>query len=105
MAKLGQLREAEERAQLEIEKAEREAQRIRLSIPDLIEDQEKERDGRLMEIARRREAEIQEKTESLREKLTKVSEGQLEKIESHGPELRKEAVERLRAIILNSGDR
>ncbi len=47
MSKLGELHREEKKAQLEVEKAEKDAQKIRMSIPDLLAEQSIEKEMQL----------------------------------------------------------
>ncbi len=103
MSKLGELRREEEKAQLELEKAEREAQKIGISIPGLLEEQNRERQEQLREIARQAEAEVEIEIEKLSMSLSSGTEEQLRKLAEKKEVLEKAATERLREYILKSG--
>ncbi|OPL19692.1 MAG: hypothetical protein AVO35_01590 [Candidatus Aegiribacteria sp. MLS_C] len=103
MTKLGQLREAEEKAQQEIDRAEKEAHRIRMSIPDLMEEQTRRYRDRLEELERSGEQEVAGRIEELSRNLEKETESRLKELSSHGMDLESAAEERLRGIILDSG--
>lgn len=105
MTKLEQLREAEEKAQLQIEKAEREAQRVRLSIPAGKEEQKRTVLDRLDEIEGREEKKTQEKTKRLRDRLEITTEKRLKEMAGWRDELEKSATEGLERFIEKSGER
>jgi hypothetical protein len=104
MTKLGQLRDAEENARLEIEKAEKEAQRIRLSIPDLLEEKSREGRGRLEQMARTDEEAVDEEISGLAARLEKETEKKLGELASKEGELSKAAAEKLQEFIHRSGE-
>lgn len=103
MTKLEQLREAEENAQLQIEKAEKDAQGIRFAIPDLLEKKSREHDERLVEIEKTGTSEIDERISRLSEDLEKEAEKKMKMISKYGEELRNSAVEIIGELILKSG--
>ena len=103
MSKLGELRREEEKARLELDKAEKEAQKIRMSIPDLQEEQRRERNEQLVEIARIAEAEVSKKITGISETLAAKTEEKLGRLAENEEILEKAATERLREYILKSG--
>jgi vacuolar-type H+-ATPase subunit H len=103
MTKLEQLREAEKNARLQIEKAEKEAQRMKLSIPDLLNKKDQEKDEKLSEIAESREAEISSKVDALRDELQRKSSSSMEKLLSSEEELTDAATDFLEKFVLESG--
>lgn len=105
MTKLEQLRGAEEKARLQIEKAEKEAQKVRLSIPDGKEEQKRKVHRRLNEIARKEEQNIEEKTSKLRDGLEKKTDDRLKGMEGYQARLEKSATESLARFIDNSRER
>ena len=105
MTKLGQLREAEEKAQLEIEKAEKEAQKIRLSIPELKEEESRQHDLRLKEIASDEERKVEKLIEDLSRELREKGSEKLSKLAVYRTQLEEAAVNSLRDFIRNSGQR
>ncbi len=104
MTKLGQLRDAEERARLEIDKAEREAQRIRLSIPDLLQEESRKNTERLREIARQEEEKVSAEIEGLRKELETVSGERIEKLSRKREELAASAAGFLEDYISRGGE-
>ncbi len=104
MSKLGELHREEEKAQLEMEKAEKEAQRIRMSIPDLLDEQIIERDEQLKKIARLAEAEVNEKIAALSDNLAVETEEKLRQLAGKEAILEKAATKSLREYILRSGN-
>ncbi|RKZ05656.1 hypothetical protein DRQ25_15670 [Candidatus Fermentibacteria bacterium] len=103
MSKLGELHREENKAQLELEKAEREAQRIRKSIPDLLDEKSMERDDDLKEIARLAEAEVEKKVIALSDRLAGETEEKLNQLAVKKDILEKAATASLREYILSSG--
>lgn len=105
MTKLEELREAEEKARLRIEKAEKEAHKVRLSIPDGKEEQKGKVLDRLDEISRREEQKTEEKTSNLRESLEKTTEEKLKELSGWRDRLEKSATAELERFIARSGER
>lgn len=103
MSKLGELRVEEEKAQLELEKAEKEAQRIRMSIPDLQDEQSKEKDDQLKATIQKEQTEVERKTVELAKSLTAETEKKLQKLAESSDILEKAATEQLKEYILLSG--
>lgn len=103
MTKLGQLREAEERAQREIDRAEKEAHGIRMSLPDMMEEESRRYREKLEELSREEERKVAVTIEELARELEKETESKLEALSSRRSDLESSAEERLRAIILDSG--
>jgi hypothetical protein len=103
MTKLGQLREAEEKAQLEIDRAEKEAQRIRLSLPDLLEEKSRESRDRLIEIERNEGEKVDGKISDLADKLERETEDKLRELSYRKEELEKFTTKLLEGFILRSG--
>ncbi|MBN2586518.1 MAG: hypothetical protein JXA64_10985 [Candidatus Fermentibacteraceae bacterium] len=103
MTKLGQLREAEEKAQLEIDRAEKEAQRIRLSLPDLLEEKSRESRDRLVEIERSEGEKVEGRISDLSAELEKETDDRLRELSSRKEELEKVATRLLEEFILRSG--
>ncbi|MCD4776314.1 MAG: hypothetical protein K8S15_09735 [Candidatus Aegiribacteria sp.] len=103
MSKLGELHMEEDRAQLELEKAEKEAQRIRMSIPDLQDEQSKEKDDQLKATVQKERAEVERKTDELAKSLTAETEKKLQKLAESSDILEKAATEQLKEYILISG--
>ncbi len=103
MTKLGQLREAEEKAQLEIDRAEKEAQRIRLSLTDLLEEKSRESRDRLVEIERSEGQKVDGKISDLAKKLERETEDKLRELSYRKEELEKVATKLLEGFILRSG--
>jgi hypothetical protein len=104
MTKLGQLREAEENARLEIEKAEKEAQRIRLSLPDLLEEKSRENRDRLSKIRIKDEEAVDREVSELAGRLEEDTEIKLRELAAKEEELHEAASARLRNFILRSGE-
>lgn len=104
MTKLEQLRKAEENARLQIEKAEKEAQKVRLSIPDVKEEQKGKVLDRLNEISLREEQKIEENTSKLRDRLEKATEERLKELAGGRDRLEKSATEGLARFIAKSGE-
>jgi len=103
MSKLEELRIEEDRAQIELEKAEKEAQRIRLSIPELIEEESRKRENKLKEFAQREKAQIEEITSELATGLGNETEKKLKELAENSEILEKAATEYLKKYILKSG--
>ncbi len=103
MSKLGELRREEEIAQLELEKAEKEAQRIKMSVQDLMDEQSSERDEQLKKITLLAEVEVEKKIIELSEKLTVETKEKLSQLEEKKEVLEKAATESLKEYILRSG--
>ena len=104
MTKLGQLREAEENARLEIEKAEKEAQRIKLSLPDLLEQKSRDNRDRLANIQSKDEEAVDREVSELASRLEKDTDSKLRELEAREGELLEAASARLRKFILRSGE-
>jgi DNA integrity scanning protein DisA with diadenylate cyclase activity len=102
MSKLGELREEEEIAQLELEKAAKEAQKIEMSIPDLLEEQRRDKEILLKEIVKKAEAEVEKRIEELSESLLSDTEERLSMLSGKEEALEKAATENLRDYILRS---
>ncbi|NOQ21241.1 MAG: hypothetical protein GQ565_01150 [Candidatus Aegiribacteria sp.] len=103
MSKLGELHREERKAQQELEKAEKEAQKIRMSIPDLLHQQSVERDEQLKKITRLAEAEVEKKIIALSDKLAGETEKKLNQLAGKEEILEKAATAGLRECILSSG--
>lgn len=103
MSKLGELHREEEKAQLELEKAEKEALRIQMSIPELLDEQNFERDARLKKITQLAEAEVEEIIAALSETLAIETTEKLGQLAGKTDILEKAATESLRENILRSG--
>ncbi|MCD4701163.1 MAG: hypothetical protein K8S24_04820 [Candidatus Aegiribacteria sp.] len=103
MSKLGELHSEEKKAQLELEKAEKEAHMIQMSIPDLLDEQNRERDEQLKEIARLAETEVEKKIAMLSESLAIETKKKLSQLAEKTEILEKAATESLRKYILRSG--
>ncbi len=102
MSKLGELRIEEDKAKMELEKAEKEAQRIRLSIPELLEEESRKRETGLKEFAKKEEAQIEKRTSELTASLYDETKRKLEKLAENSGILEKAATEHLRKYILGS---
>ncbi len=102
MLKLGELHREEEKAQLELEKAEKEAQKIQMSIPDLLDEQSKERDDQLKKIARLADAEVEKNIAKLSESLAIETKEKLSQLAGKIEILEKAATKSLREYILKS---
>ena len=103
MSKLGELRREEDKAQLELEKAEKEAQRIRMSIHDLQDEQSREKDDQLKAIVQKEQAEVERKTGELEKSLTDETEMKLKVLAENSDILEKAATKQLKEYILISG--
>lgn len=103
MSKLGELHREEKEAQLELENAEKDAQKIRVSIPDLLDSQNEERDEQLNEIIRVAEAEVEKKIIDLSNSLRGETEKKLKLLAGKEDVLEKASTESLREYIMNSG--
>ena len=103
MSKLGELHSEEEKAQLELDKAEMEAKRIQMSIPDQLEEQSRERDEQLKKIALLAEAEVEKKIAALSEILAVETKEKLSQLVGKVEILEKAATESLREYILRGG--
>lgn len=103
MSKLGELHREEEKAQVELEKAEKEALRIQMSIPDQLEAQSIERADQLKKIAQIAEAEVAEKITALSESLAIETTEKLGQLAEKTDILEKAATESLREYILKFG--
>lgn len=103
MSKLGELRKEEENAQLELEKAGKEAQKIEMSIPDLLEEQSRDKDILLKGIAEKAEIEVEKRVNALSEKLSSETEEKLRQLSIKKETLEEAATENLRNYILRSG--
>ena len=103
MSKLGELHREEKEAQLELENAEKEAQKILVSIPDLLDSQNKERDEQLNEITRIAEEEVEKKIIDLSNSLQGETEKKLKLLIGKEEILEKAATSSLREYIMSSG--
>ena len=103
MTRLGELHREEKEAQLELENAEKEAQKIRMSIPDLLDSQNEERDEQLNEITQIAEAEVEKKIIDLSNSLRGETEKKLELLTGEEEILEKAATSSLREYIMSSG--
>jgi len=103
MSKLGELRKAEENAQLELEKAGKEAQKIEMSIPDLLDEQNRDKDILLKGIVEKAEIQVEERIDVLSESLSSETEEKLRRLSTKEEILVKAATENLRNYILRSG--
>ena len=103
MSRLGELQSEEKKAQLELEKAEKEAQKIRMSIPDLLDSQNAEREEQLKKIALLAEAEVDKKIITLSDSLSGETEEKLNQLAEKKEILEKAATASLREYILSSG--
>ena len=103
MTRLGELHKEEKEAQLELENAEKEAQKIRVSIPDLLDSQNEERDEQLNEITQIAEAEVEKKIIDLSNSLRGETEKKLKLLTGEEDILEKAATASLREYIMSSG--
>ncbi|RKZ11259.1 hypothetical protein DRQ25_00145 [Candidatus Fermentibacteria bacterium] len=103
MTRLGELHREEKEAQLELENAEKEAQKIRVSIPDLLDSQNEERDEQLNEITQIAEAEVDKKIIDLSNSLRGETEKKLKLLTGEEAILEKAATASLREYIMSSG--
>ncbi len=103
MTRLGELHREEKEAQQELENAEKEAQRIRVSIPDLLDSQNEERDEQLNEITQIAEAEVEKKIIDLSNSLRGETEKKLKLLTGKEDILEKAATASLREYIMSSG--
>ncbi len=103
MSKLGELHSEEKKAQLELEKAEKEAQKIRMSLPDLLAEQSVEYEKQLNKITRFAEEEVEKKILALSDSLSGETEEKLDRLAEKKNILEKAATSILRENILNSG--
>ena len=104
MGKLEKIREAEKKAQLLLEKAEKEARQIRLSIPDLLEKQDRKLAEKLEQMKSNERKKSDAEIKKLEDRLKRKTERNLEKIGEYEDELEKAATEELRSFILKSGE-
>ena len=104
MSKLGELQTAEDDARIEVEKAEKEAQRIRISISELLEEQSREKDNQLKATLKMEKEKIERRTAELAESLTSQTEKELKELSQKSDILEKAATEQLKEIILTSGN-
>ena len=102
MSKLGELHREEKKAQLEVEKAEKEAQKIRMSIPDLLCEQSIEKEKQLKKIIQVAEAEVEQKITALSDSLSGETEEKLNRLTEKEEVLEKAATASLREYILSS---
>ncbi len=100
MTKLERLREAEEKARREIEKAEKEAQRIRLSLPDLYKAERRKMEKKLEEEARVIGERVEKRLEEIRRELEAEMNRRVKDLSARRESLEVAAEERLRRIIL-----
>ena len=105
MSKLGELRREEEKAQLMLEKAEKEVQRIKMSIPDLREEQNRTKDDQLKTTMQKERSEVKRKTEELAKNLTAETEKKLKALDENSDILEKAATVKLKEYILISGSK
>jgi len=103
MSKLGELHREEKKAQQELEKAEKEAQSIRMSISDLLDEQSLKIDDHLKEIARLDRAEVEKRIAELSDSLAVETEKKLSLLAGRTAILEKAATVSLREYILKSG--
>ena len=103
MSKLGELHREEKEAQLELEKAEKEAQKIRMSIPDLLAEQSAEKEKQLKKITMTAEVEVDKKILALSDSLSGETQKKLSRLSEKEEILEKAATARLREYILSSG--
>ena len=103
MSKLGELHREEKEAQLVLEKAEKEAQKIRVSIPDLLNSQIEERDEQLNKITSDGQAEVDKKIIKLSNSLKGETEKMLKQLTVQEEILEKAATASLREYIMSSG--
>lgn len=103
MSKLGELRREEEKAQLELEKAEKEAQRIKMSIPDLQDEQSRGINDLLKATVQKEQAEVERKTNELAKNLTAETEKKLKILAEKSDILEEAATKQLKEYILISG--
>lgn len=103
MSKLGELHREETEAQHELEKAEKEAQKIRMSIQDLLDSQNLERDEQLKKITQLAEEEVEKKIIELSNSLRSETEKKLNRIAGKKEILESAATASLREYILSSG--
>ena len=102
MTRLGELHREEKEAQLELENAEKEAQKIRMSIPDLLDSQNEEKDEQLNEITQVAEAEVEKKIIDLSNSLRGETEKKLKLLTGEEEILEKAATSSLREYIMSS---
>ncbi|MEN8207640.1 MAG: hypothetical protein ABFR50_00160 [Candidatus Fermentibacteria bacterium] len=103
MSNLRELHTEEKKARLELEKAEKEAQKIRLSIPDLLDSQNAENDEQLNRIAGAAEVEVEKEITELSNDLSGETEDKLSLLTEKDDMLEKAATASLKEYILNSG--
>ena len=103
MSKLGELRREEEKAQLELKRAEKEAQRIKMSIPDLQDEQSKGINDLLKATVQKEQAEVERKTNELAKNLTAETEKKLKVLAEKSDILEEAATKQLKEYILISG--
>ncbi len=103
MSRLGELHREEIEAQQELEKAEKEAQKIRMSIPDLLEEQSVEKEKQRKKITKASEAEVEKKIIALADNLSVETEEKLNRLAGKAHILEKAATASLREYILSSG--
>jgi len=103
MSKLEELRREEDKARLEFEKAEKEAQRIRMSIPDILDEKSREKENELKEFSRLEMVKIEEKTADLAKNLSSETEKELEELSRKMDILERAAEKHLKKRILTSG--
>ena len=103
MSKLGELHSKEKKAQLELENAQKEAQKIRMSLPDLLAEQSVEKEKQLMNIIRIAEEEVDRKILLLSDSLSGETEEKLNRLAEKKDILEKAATVSLREYILSSG--
>ncbi|MBD3277731.1 MAG: hypothetical protein GF388_05475 [Candidatus Aegiribacteria sp.] len=104
MGKLEKIREAEKKAQLLLEKAEKEARQIRLSIPDLLEKQDRKLEEKLEQLKSKELEKSVAEIKKLEERLKRKTERDLEAIGEYKHQLEKAATKELRSYILKSGE-
>lgn len=105
MTKLGELREAEEKARQEVEKAEKEAQRIRMSLPDLMEEKSRENTLRIEEISAGEEEKVERVISELREDLEAETEKRMGRLASMQEDLDRAAANGLEKFIIRSAEK
>jgi len=103
MSKLGELHSEEKKAQQELENAQKEAQKIRMSLPDLLAEQSVENEKQLKNIIRIAEEEVDRKILLLSDSLSGETEEKLNRLAEKRDILEKAATASLREYILSSG--
>lgn len=101
MAKLEELRKGEERAVQELEQAQKDAQRTKLSITATIEEMKQREDENLKNVAKEAFETVKQKIDQLAKDLSLETIRKLELLEQNREKLEKAATENLRNYILN----